>query len=182
MSNKESADTSSEINVDVRDAFRIHATKMTDAILNDIFLSVITKRAEPFYKGKVEWCEEPNLLFYSKNGKYEPHADADIEYADINGQMKWGRSLDRDISILLYMNDGFTGGLLSFPGYNLKIQPKPGMLVAFPSSSEYMHAAEPTESGCRLVLVSWAALEGVPRVSSKHPYAVVYKKRADKNA
>lgn len=173
----QSSDAALEHNMNIRDAYRILTNEIPDSLLRSIICNALTTYVEPFYKVKVEWWEEPNLLLYTKGGKYEPHTDADIGYADIDGKTKWGRALDRDISILLYLNDGFTGGLLSFPGYNIKIQPKPGMLVAFPSSSEYMHAAEPTETGCRLVLVSWAALEGVPRVSSKHPFDVVYMKQ-----
>ncbi len=70
--------------------------------------------------------------------------------------MVWRRHLDRDVSFILYVNDAFTGGKLRFPGQDLEITPKEGLLVAFPSSAAYLHEAEPTESGQRFALVSWA--------------------------
>ncbi|MCA9540819.1 MAG: 2OG-Fe(II) oxygenase, partial [Myxococcales bacterium] len=60
-----------------------------------------------------------------------------------------------------------------FPRLGCRVQPRKGMLVAFPSDHRYEHAAEPTESGRRYALVSWAALRGTARSRTQLPYSAV---------
>ncbi len=57
-------------------------------------------------------------------------------------------------------------GLLHLINQNIKIKPLPGLLVAFPSGKEYEHAAEPTLSGDRYAIVTWARQKGSLRVRS----------------
>ena len=76
---------------------------------------------------------------------------------------------NRDVSVLLYLNDKFSGGNLHFPTQNVEIRPEPGLFVAFPSS--YLHAALPVDSGERLVIVSWSAAIGTSRIKRAKPPA-----------
>ncbi|MDE3060152.1 MAG: 2OG-Fe(II) oxygenase [Pseudomonadota bacterium] len=137
-------------------------------MLREIFYNIYTKHVEPFYGVEIEWWEKPQLLCYLQGGKYGAHADAD----QWQQGGKWKRNHDRDVSVLLYLNDDFTGGKLNFPNQKLKVQPEPGLLVAFPSHHEYLHGAEPTESGVRYALVSWAAIKGLPRLREPPPATV----------
>ena len=73
--------------------------------------------------------------------------------------------IDRDYSILLYLNEGYIGGEIDFPNFGLKFQPKKGLLLAFPSDARYVHAARPVTAGTRYALVSWAAAKGTIRTS-----------------
>ena len=57
---------------------------------------------------------------------------------------------------------------------NFRIKPRPGMLLAFPSDHRYLHAALPTVSGIRYVIVSWAAVLGSKRVRTQMPYGSVF--------
>ena len=70
----------------------------------------------------------------------------------------------RDFASIVYLNDDYEGGELHLVEQNYTIKPKPGMLVAFPSDHKFLHAALPTTSGIRYVIVSWAGIVGSPRV------------------
>lgn len=50
-------------------------------------------------------------------------------------------------SIVLYLNDDYTGGDLEFPEQGIKIKPESGSLVIFPSTRPYFHASTPLVSG-----------------------------------
>ena len=143
--------------------------------LSGIVGNLLAAYVEPFYDRKVEWWERPRLLRYTVGDRYGLHADADRK-VDVGGSLVWRRHLDRDVSLILYVNDAFTGGKLHFPAQNLKIEPKAGLLVAFPSSAAYLHEAEPTDSGQRFALVSWAAIVGGRRVNPP-PTDVVFNRR-----
>ena len=135
-----------------------------------IFNDVYGRRLAPYYGVTFEWYERPQILRYSTGGKYDPHADAE----HLNAETKiWMRSLDRDISVLLYLNEDYEGGAVSFDKFAFKIQPKAGMLLAFPSDHRYLHAALPVTRGTRYVIVSWASTVGSPRVRDSAPYASV---------
>lgn len=136
-----------------------------------VFLDIYTRRLAPFYNNvKFEWFERPQILRYLPGGKYDPHADS--EHVDKTTK-QWVRAQDRDYSVLLYLNEEFEGGMLNFVDFKYKIKPKTGMLVGFPSDRRYLHAAEPTISGKRYVMVSWGAILGTPRVKDVKPYASV---------
>ncbi len=143
---------------------------MSGEILS-IFNDVYCNRLSPFYKANFEWYERPQILRYPAGGKYNQHADSDHWVAD---KKKWVRSQDRDYSVLLYLNEEYEGGELEFVNQKYKFKPKTGMLVGFPSDHRYLHAALPTTSGIRYVIVSWAAIIGSPRVRQLPPYASVF--------
>jgi predicted 2-oxoglutarate/Fe(II)-dependent dioxygenase YbiX len=150
-------------------------TRALGGRLNGIVGALLAAYVEPFFGGQVEWWERPRLLRYVPGDRYGLHADADRRVDLGERGTIWRRHLDRDVSFILYVNDAFTGGKLHFPAQNLKIEPKKGLLVAFPSSAAYLHEAEPTESGVRFALVSWAALVGHPRVNPR-PADVVFRR------
>ena len=73
--------------------------------------------------------------------------------------------MDRDYSLLLYVNDGYEGGTLYFQNFDLRIRPTRGMLIAFPSDHRYLHAAEPLVSGERYAVVGWGSVKGVRKLN-----------------
>ncbi len=137
------------------------------SIFNDIYCN----RMAPFYNVNFEWYERPQILRYPAGGKYNQHADADHWLPEKN---EWVRVQDRDYSVLLYLNDEYEGGEIHFVHQNFKMKPRPGMLLAFPSDHRFLHAALPTTSGIRYVMVSWAAALGTRRVRPQPPYASVF--------
>jgi predicted 2-oxoglutarate/Fe(II)-dependent dioxygenase YbiX len=133
-----------------------------NSMMKDIFL----REVQPFYSTEIEWFEYPEILRYHEGGHYQTHSDADNWVADDG---KWSRGMDRDFSLLLYLNNDFSGGELDFPHFGFRIRPEAGMLVCFPSDHRYLHAAQPTLSGTRYALVGWAAAKGTPRVNEQPP-------------
>jgi predicted 2-oxoglutarate/Fe(II)-dependent dioxygenase YbiX len=142
-------------------------TRGITPLLNDIVSWISNKYLEPFFGAQVEWWEAPKILRYRPGDRYGLHADGERLLTRPGEPKRWERILDRDVSLIVYLNDGFVGGKLHFPDQALKVEPKPGMMVAFPSSGAYRHEAEPTESGERLALVSWVGLAGRPRIKGR---------------
>lgn len=116
--------------------------------------------------GKVEFFEQPQVLRYEPGGRYEGHADSEI-YLSRYGS--WLRNMDRDVSLLVYLNDDFDGGTLSFTRFNYVYRPRAGDLVFFPSDNRYAHQADPLVSGVRYVIASWSAIAGTPRIYEEPP-------------
>jgi predicted 2-oxoglutarate/Fe(II)-dependent dioxygenase YbiX len=82
------------------------------------------------------------LLRYSVGEQYGFHYDG-------------GTGSKRSISVLIYLNDDYEGGELEFPNFKLKIKPKAGTLILFPSNYAYGHIAHPVTSGTKYVIVTW---------------------------
>ena len=133
-------------------------------LFNKIMKSALLEVVEPRIEATIEWYEEPQVLRYRTGGFYQAHADS--ENLD-KSTSTWSKILDRDISVLLYLNNEFTGGTLSFPKFRYVLQPKAGMLVFFPSDSRYIHNADRVLSGVRYALVSWASVCGILKVRSQ---------------
>lgn len=68
-----------------------------------------------------------------------------------------GTKRPRQISMLLYLNDGFEGGELHFPWQNYTVKPEPGLLVLFPSSFIYRHESKPVKSGIKYAISTFFA-------------------------
>ncbi|MFT7184695.1 MAG: putative 2-oxoglutarate/Fe(II)-dependent dioxygenase YbiX [Pseudohongiellaceae bacterium] len=117
---------------------------------------------------KTLWFEPSQLLRYGPGGKYAVHSDA--EHYDFDAQ-RFYRFIDRDFSILIYLNDDFEGGELKFPWLNYQYRPVAGDLVFFPSNHLFSHESMPIISGNKYALVSWGAFQGSPRV--KQPRSMV---------
>ena len=144
----------------------------------EAFVPVVARafreQVEPAFGTRIEWFEWPDVLLYEPGGRYDVHTDSDLRDKQ-SGQ--WQRVMDRDLSLLVYLNDDFSGGELEFPSRNQTITPQAGMLVAFPSDHRFAHAALPVVSGQRYVIVSWAATVGSPRVHQRRRLLAIYPDR-----
>jgi predicted 2-oxoglutarate/Fe(II)-dependent dioxygenase YbiX len=125
-------------------------------LLDDIVKNVIN----PFYGFEVRDSEEPQLLCYEPGGHYKPHNDGEGLWTNPDGTQVWKKTIDRDVSTVLFLNDDFEGGYFSFPDLRIKIKPEPGLLVCFPSSRWFTHMVEPVTSGNRYTLVTWMRVKG----------------------
>jgi hypothetical protein len=65
----------------------------------------------------------------------------------------------RDVSSVLYLNSGFTGGTLHFDNLGVSVTPRRGMLALFPSSEVYTHHVDAVESGVRLFVTQFWCLQ-----------------------
>lgn len=142
--------------VDMRDSHQ--------ALLNGIVARAFEEHIVPSTGRRIDWYEEAELLRYAPGGYYLHHSDAYLFDPEHKG---WRKVVDRDISVLIYVNDGYQGGELEFKRLSYTVRPREGLLVWFPSDVRYEHMAKPLRSGRRYVLVSWAAATGVERVQAR---------------
>jgi hypothetical protein len=128
------------------------------------------RQAGSLFGRELEWFELPKILRYGAGNYYGVHAD---NCHREKHQDFWTKMIDRDVSLLIYLNDDFQGGSLWFEKFNFEYQPRAGDLLLFPSDNRYKHAANPVQSGIRFVLVSWGAFADEPRVLAKPPGTVL---------
>jgi predicted 2-oxoglutarate/Fe(II)-dependent dioxygenase YbiX len=115
---------------------------------------------KPIFKTEVNNIEPTQFLKYDINDKYDEHNDSEDWR---NGKLT--RVVNRDISVLFYLNDDYEGGELEFTRLGLTIKPKKGMMLAFPSYFEFSHRVHPVLSGTRYSLATW--IETVSRVYNR---------------
>jgi predicted 2-oxoglutarate/Fe(II)-dependent dioxygenase YbiX len=128
--------------------------------LNDLIQSVVAEIINPYYRFEIYSYEKPLLLRYGVGGHYEPHIDGEALWTRPDGTTRWRKSLDRDISFVLWLNDDFDGGEFIFTDLGVSLSPKPGMLVCFPSTHDYRHGVMPVTRGERYALVTWMRVKG----------------------
>jgi predicted 2-oxoglutarate/Fe(II)-dependent dioxygenase YbiX len=146
----------------------IRNAKCADTSLVRRSIRALMRRAaeakiEPGFGLEIEWIEEPQLLVYETGGHYAPHPDTGP------GRVAGLRDADRDVSVIVYLNDGFEGGTLLFPELAVELQPTPGLLVAFPSDPRFLHGALPVTRGLRYAIVSWMKAVGTVQSASPPP-------------
>lgn len=118
---------------------------------------------EPVIKQKIDFFEPPQLLRYQTGGLYKGHSDC--ENFDTESQ-QWVKTFDRDVSLLIYLNDKFKGGGLRFGHLSYTYQPTAGDLVFFPSNHRYLHESLPITQGVKYALVSWSTVLGSDRIGA----------------
>jgi hypothetical protein len=123
-----------------------------DKWVADIFYKLLAKKIGK----KIRSYSSPDLMRYTSGGYYKPHSDSELFDKNTG---KWNKVLDRDYSLLLYLNDDFEGGAVHFTHFNYTFKPRKGDLLIFPSHHLYLHEAQLVESGVRYVIVSWANLK-----------------------
>lgn len=128
--------------------------------LHDLLQNVIRDIANPFYGIEISGYETPQLLRYGIGGMYEPHVDGESLWMKEDGTKVWRKSVERDLSAVIYLNDDFEGGEFIFPDLNIRVLPKPGLLLCFPSSHLYRHGVLPVTRGERLAIVTWMTVRG----------------------
>lgn len=150
------------INKRVRDTqevqLPVEAVKQLERLLD----AGVERFINPFYRVRVRDREPPQVLHYGAGGHYIPHVDAETLFKDDAGLTLWEKSLDRDVSVVYFLNDDFAGGELVFPGLELVIKPEAGTLVCFPADHNYIHGVNPVTAGHRYTLVTWMRVHGMP--------------------
>jgi predicted 2-oxoglutarate/Fe(II)-dependent dioxygenase YbiX len=98
-------------------------------------------------------CELSVVEFikYEAGGHYATHIDG--QYLD-NDVIKIGPD-HKDLSCILYLNDDYEGGELTFNFFNKTIRPKSGQVITFPSNWRYLHKVSTITSGERYAIVIW---------------------------
>lgn len=82
-----------------------------------------------------------HLLKYVPGGYLPAHQDQGVS--------------TRVLSSVMYLNDNYVGGEIEFKQSNIKIKPKPGSIIFFPSNFLYVHEVYPIISGERYSMPHW---------------------------
>jgi predicted 2-oxoglutarate/Fe(II)-dependent dioxygenase YbiX len=73
-----------------------------------------------------------------------------------------------NVSVLMYPNDQYLGGEITFPDYDLIIKPKAGDMILFPGNGGYKHTVETITDGVRYTMPSWYTYNIETTVEKKH--------------
>ena len=128
--------------------------------VNELMHHIVKQVINPFYQFEVDSSEVPQLLCYDVGGHYQPHIDGEGVWTAPDQTQLWRKTVDRDLSMVLYLNDEFEGGDFVFPNLHIRIRPEPGLLVCFPSNRHYIHGVEPVTKGSRYSMVTWMTVKG----------------------
>ena len=152
------------VDKEIRDTHHLHQTTTIARKLRSILRAGVISFVEPFYGIKIRDWEPLQLLHYGEGGHYISHVDAETLYSDDDGLKLWEKTLDRDVSVVYFLNDDFDGGELFFPELDLLIRPEAGTLICFPSDHNYVHGVKPVTAGRRYTVVTWMRVKGMPSV------------------
>jgi len=94
-------------------------------------------------------CERPQFLRYETGDFFVRHQDGNTD------QYEFDHLRVRRISIVVFLNDSFSGGSLTFydPEATFALAGETGLLVAF--KAETVHEVLPVTSGERFTVISW---------------------------
>ena len=152
---------------EIRDVELVGVSDLIKSHMNEYFNYLSEEIINPFYGVEVDEYVGVNYCKYDVGGHYLSHCDSEQVMNLKNGKDIWKKVLDRDLSIVLYLNDDFEGGELFFSDYNIKVKPEAGLLLTFPSTHKYMHSVEPVTKGTRYAMVCWATIKGFITVSDQ---------------
>lgn len=134
--------------------------------LDDLIQCIWLETVQRKFKVDIAWFEQPHVLCYQADGFYGAHSDSEHFHPQ---SQQWERKVDRDLSLLLYLNADFEGGKLHFVNFDYRYTPRAADLVVFPSDQRYRHQAEKVTSGQRYCVVSWASVKGGLRANPEPP-------------
>jgi len=78
----------------------------------------------------------------------------------------------RQVSIIIYLNDVQEGGTTFFSDLNLRVAPKKGRILFFPSFYTFIHKGEAPISNSKYIIVTWVHFdsEGKPHAYRVHKF------------
>ena len=123
---------------------------------NDLLLSkvsVIQKLLYQNYGIAFPHAETCTILRYQPGEFYKRHIDNLLLRSRLEEAAK-GIPI-RDVSIVGYLNEDFRGGETYFDRQNLKVKPKMGDVVVFPSFWTHPHQSLPVTEGVKYSFVTW---------------------------
>lgn len=116
----------------------------------DYFLqSLLKKEVDPIIE---KYAEKMNISISKGEGCYlVRYGVGQFFKAHIDNTKEFSRK----ISAVLYLNDNYEGGTLTFTKINKKFKPKSNTLFVFPSSEKFEHSADPVTSGIKYCIVGF---------------------------
>lgn len=105
------------------------------------------------YGVKFPYAEPCSILRYQEGHFYKRHID-NLLLASRFQEVEQGIPT-RDISVVGYLNDGFEGGETYFDRQDVKVTPKVGAILVFPSYFTHPHQSLPVVKGQKYAFTSW---------------------------
>lgn len=96
--------------------------------------------------GELEYEDKFNITMMLTGSLVAPHTD---EQVFPQGLRTVNKMVLRDITSVCYLNDDYEGGELCFDLLGIKIKPKAGTLVFFPTPKIYKHSVTTVTNGQR---------------------------------
>jgi SM-20-related protein len=140
--------TEGTIHETIRKTTSMHPARETFSQIHERLLSQKSALEDHFGTSLTD-CEPPQFLRYEKGDFFVRHQDGNDHQNDFN------HLRIRRISIVVFLNDSFTGGSLTFYDQTttFALMGETGLLVAF--KSDTFHEVLPVTSGERFTFVSW---------------------------
>jgi predicted 2-oxoglutarate/Fe(II)-dependent dioxygenase YbiX len=126
---------------DIRDA----NVKRIDVELNDLLrkeVDFIVNEYAIRHSINITTGEGYHVVRYVPGQFFAEHIDSTEEFP-------------RKISAVLYLNDNYDGGTITFSNLNKSFKAKSNTLFVFPSSEEFIHSADPVTSGVKYCIVGF---------------------------
>jgi hypothetical protein len=125
--------------------------KEMDDFIHFVFVRCLSKYLSLF---NIDSAEEAGIsqdegyimLRYLPGGYYNEH----IDYSSVSNS-----KLHRAVSGLIYVNDDYIGGEISFRLQGISIKPKTGTIILFPSIFTHPHSSEKIKAGIKYSIVTW---------------------------
>jgi hypothetical protein len=109
----------------------------------DWILQDCAKAAEKEFGAGPLVVRDAHCVSWPAGTEMEPHTD------DAGGQYPW-----RQFAVVLYLNDDYEGGAVTFPDVGAAVEPAAGDVLVFPGGS-MRHGVEPITAGTRYTLICW---------------------------
>lgn len=148
-----------EVDKKTRDTQTVDIDPIKSVVI-DLMRLAVRDYINPFFKVSIKDSELPQVLVYHPGGHYRPHIDGETLFNDGSGVLSWKKNVDRDLSLVVYLNGDFEGGEIVFPKQGITVKPRAGMLIAFPSDHHFLHGVNPVTKGVRYAIVDWFSLGG----------------------
>jgi len=138
--------------------------KSKQAWLSDNYNPILMKLAK--YSEKITGItmdnqEDTQVVVYQVGGQFKEHYDSCLHEADYCNKINRNAG-ERRATLIVYLNDNFTGGETEFVELNLKIKPETGKGVLFWSTNEKeellpksKHKAHILQSGEKWIATKW---------------------------
>lgn len=107
------------------------------------FGPIIKNKVEDLYSIKVKQTTVPNITQWSESYKMSAHVD------DL------GVNKTNHMATIIYLNQDYVGGEISFITHDLSIKPEKGDLLIFPGNLHYCHEVKEVLKGNRFTIPIW---------------------------
>lgn len=134
-----------EVNTKTLKDIRDSESKVIDFEIQDLLKKEVYPLIEEYAKNmgiKLSFGETWQLVRYKVGQFFAEHVDKTEEFP-------------RQISAVLYLNNDYEGGTITFTKLNKTFKPKANELLIFPSTEEFIHSADPVTSGEKYVIVGF---------------------------